>query len=89
MKQVKLQEFHGFRVLSTYCEENKVWLSDFCEPYEWNTEREMRRDMLIHELAEDKKEKELFTMWDCRDEIEFFDKYDNYNKTFTQEEYED
>ena len=84
---MKLQNFnvgkpgmgnHGFMAFSVYHKDENVWTSDFCEPYEWNTETQMRRDMLIHYISEDQKEKELFESWDCRDEIEFLDKYEQY-----------
>ena len=83
---IKKQRFHGFTASSTYYQVEDVWHSDFCEPYEWNTEREMRLDMLIHGLAEDDEEKKLFESWDCYDEIEFFDRYDEYNHRIKQDE---
>ena len=83
---IKQQVFHGFNTPSFYHSVEDVWTSDFCEPYEWNSETEMRRDMLIHALAEDEKEKELFESWDCKNEIQFYDRYDEYNSKFNLED---
>lgn len=84
---MKLQKFHGFTALSVYYPTENVWQSDFCEPHEWNTEEAMRVDMLIHGLAEDEHEIERFKSWQCQDEIEFYEKYDDYNYSIRATDY--
>lgn len=78
----KTQEFNNevgaFQVESTYHPEENVWTSDYCEPYEWNSEREMRLDMLIHYADLDN---DLIMFWDSYDEDDFLQKlseYENY-----------
>lgn len=66
-----------YSMQSTYCEQDKVWCADI-EPYEWNKESEMRRDMLIHFLAVDEQDRSLFEDWDCRNENEFIKEYEKY-----------
>jgi hypothetical protein len=75
----KLQEFvlpdgRTFTAPSIHWAEDDVWQSDFCDPNEWNTEREMRLDMLIEYLT-DGIDYNFFASWNCYDEDEFIEKY--------------
>lgn len=76
---MKFQEFNldhnSFRAFSVYHPHEKVWSSDFCEPYEWDSEEAMRIDMLIHHLAENENEKISMQLWDIKDEDELIQKY--------------
>ena len=78
---MKYQEFnldqYSFRAVSVFHPHEKVWTSDFCEPYEWNSEDEMRMDMLIHYLAENEHEKISMKLWDIKDEDELIQKYNH------------
>lgn len=76
---MKIQEFsQGFKALCNYYPKENVWHSDFCEPYEWNSLEEMRRDMLIHYFAETEEDKKRFESWHCSDENEFMERLDKY-----------
>ena len=81
---VKYQEFNGFRTFSVYHKAEKVWTSDFCEPYEWDSEEKMRLDMLIHHHAENEKEEMQFQLWDCRTEDEFLARHESYTYQINQ-----
>lgn len=73
-----IQIFDNFTTESEYYPIENVWQSDFCEPYEWNSLEEMRRDMLIHYFAETEEDKKRFESWDCSDENEFSERLDTY-----------
>jgi hypothetical protein len=85
----KIQEFNNavgtFKVRSTYHPEENVWTSSFCEPFEWNSEREMRLDMLIHYSDIDSHQ---VSFWDLYDEDDFLEKYSAW-MTFCNQDYED
>jgi hypothetical protein len=84
----KTQEFIidgcAFQVESTYHPKENVWTSDYVDPYEWNTEREMRLDMLIKYLSEDNEEVIQFSLWNCRTEDEFLEQYNKYQYYINQ-----
>jgi hypothetical protein len=68
-----------------YHPEEIVWTADI-EPYEWNTESEMRIDMLIHFLAADDIDRKLFESWDCRSE--FIKNYEDYQSWLHNDDHE-
>ena len=82
MKYQKFRDPIGdgnIEILSEYHPMELVWTSTFCLPYEWNTEREMRIDMLIHILAEEDSDMvQMMTMWDCSSEDALLERYENY-----------
>lgn len=43
------------RVVSEYHPQEDVWTSDFCEPYEWDSETDMRFDIYINYVGEGDK----------------------------------
>ena len=78
----KLQEFvlpdgRTFTAPSIHWAEDDVWQSDFCDPNEWNSEREMRLDMVIEYLTEG-NDPNFFGSWECYDEDEFIEKYNKF-----------
>jgi hypothetical protein len=50
---------------------------NFCDPNEWNSEREMRLDMVIEYLTEG-NDPNFFGSWECYDEDEFIEKYNKF-----------
>ena len=67
------------QVLSEYHPEENVWTSPLCLPHEWDTEREMRIDMLIHILSDDDPEMEYrMRLWDCLSEDALLERYEQY-----------
>ena len=75
-----------YSMQSTYYEDDKVWCADI-EPYEWNKESEMRRDMLIHFLAEgDEKMRLRMSLWDCANEDELEQRFVAYCYGINNEE---
>ena len=89
MEKVQQFEVDGmlYSMQSTYYEDDKVWCADIA-PYEWNKESEMRRDMLIHFLADDDQERSLFEGWDCRDEDTFLQEYNKYQSWVHNDDHE-
>lgn len=93
----KIQEFKNevgtFSYLSTYHPKEDVWTSTFDGEYnEWDSEEDMRLDMLMYYVSEDTKEYWAFKLWDCRDEDEFLEMYANYWSRINSEqchEYDD
>lgn len=75
----------NIEILSEYHPEENVWTSVVCLPHEWNTQREMRIDMLIHILAEEDSEMtQMMQQWDCQSEDALLDRYENYLHTLKQ-----
>lgn len=72
----KIQQFNVDGVLysmpSTYYQEEKVWHSDI-SPYEWHSESEMRKDMMIHFLSHDDDMNIIFE--NCVDESDVIELY--------------
>jgi len=82
---MKYQEFRNFRAFSVYHKAEDVWTSDFCEPYEWGSEEEMRLDMLINYHADYEEDLQMFKQWDCQDEDEFIEMYNEYKVKLSTE----
>lgn len=77
-----------YTMQSTYHQEENVWTADI-EPYEWNTESQMRKDMLIHFLSEESPSlANWYQHFDCRDEDEVIDVYEKYHQWLSKDDYE-
>jgi hypothetical protein len=94
-EMIKEQEFKNevgtFSYVSTYHPEDRVWTSSFDGMHnEWDSEKEMRLDMLIYYASENEKEYWTFKLWDCRNEDDFLEMYNDYQTNSEQcHEYND
>lgn len=57
----------GYEAEAVYYPEEEVWHSEEFSGYEWDTQREMRKDMLVHFICQ---EHDFNPMWfmECYDE---------------------
>lgn len=60
----------GFEAEAVYYPEEEVWHSDDFSGYEWDSEREMRRDMLVHFLLQENDHLTKWMFTECYDEHE-------------------
>jgi hypothetical protein len=58
----------GFEAEAVYYPEEEVWHSEDFSGYEWDSEREMRRHMLIHFLCEENGYLKPSWFMECYDE---------------------
>jgi hypothetical protein len=75
----------GFEAEAVYYPVEEVWHSDDFSGYEWDSEREMRRHMLIHFLCEENEYLKPSWFMECYDENDVREVINN----IMSEDYED
>lgn len=80
MEKVQHFKYDGdeFEIPSTYHPNEKVWTADVM-PYEWDSEHQMRIDLLIIILADgDKHLQWMMSLWECKTEDSLIERYEQY-----------
>lgn len=80
MEKIQHFKYDGdeFEIPSTYYPNEKVWIVDTI-PHEWDSEHQMRIDLLIIILADgDKKLQWMMSLWDCNTEESLIERYEQY-----------